>query len=78
MVAGSGMFKCSYARRVAMRPRGVRSKKPIWRRYGSCTSSIVSIYSDVEAANVWIPTGPPLYFVIIVSKIRRSLNSRPF
>ena len=33
--AGGGRPRCSYARRVAWRPRGVRIRKPSWIRYGS-------------------------------------------
>src|SRR5207249_3260924 len=40
--------KCSKARRVAMRPRDVRFRKPICIRYGSIISSIESFSSWIE------------------------------
>ena len=52
-------------------------KKPICIKYGSYTSSIVSTSSPIVAASVSKPTGPPLYFNIIVSRIFLSISSNP-
>ena len=49
--------------RVAVRPCGVRSRKPNCSRYGSTTSMIVSGSSLIEAAIVLNPTGPPAIFL---------------
>src|SRR5579885_1734632 len=63
---GGSSLRCSYAARIATRPRGVRAMKPSCSRYGSYTSSIVSESSLVLAARVSRPTGPPLNFWMIV------------
>ena len=47
---------------VAIRPRGVRSKRPSCIKYGSVTSSMVASSSEVAALIVFKPTGPPLNF----------------
>ena len=48
-------------------PRGVRFRKPCWMRKGSYTSSIVSLSSQIAAAKVSSPTGPPPNLSIMVS-----------
>src|SRR5579859_6480627 len=59
---------------MATRPRGVRAMKPSCSRYGSYTSSMVSVSSLVLAANVSSPTGPPLNFWMIVSIVAHTLE----
>src|SRR3989338_9475408 len=68
---GCSSPRCRYACSVAMRPRGVRERNPILRRKGSCTSSSVSTSSWVAAAMVVSPTGPPLNFLMMVSRMWR-------
>src|SRR5580658_739395 len=71
------MPRCSYASRVATRPRGVRSRNPIWIRNGSYTSSSASCSSASAAASVFSPTGPPSYFSMMVRNNLRSSSSNP-
>ena len=52
---GGARPKWRYASAVAMRPRGVRCRKPCWIRYGSSTSSIVSRSSPIAAARLSTP-----------------------
>ena len=60
--------RCRYARSVTMRPLGVRCINPFFKRYGSYTSSNVPASSEIAAASVSKPTGPPWNFSIIVCK----------
>lgn len=60
-----------------MRPWEVRCRKPSWMRYGSWTSSRVLGSSPTAMAMVERPTGPPLKFWAMVSKMRLSISSRP-
>src|SRR5215217_5441503 len=69
--------RCRYARSVATRPRGVRVTNPSCSRYGSYTSSIVSVSSPTEAARVDRPTGPPPNRRTIVPRMARSTLSSP-
>src|SRR6185436_17082718 len=48
--------KYSYARDVATRPRGVRSRNPAWMRNGSWMSSMASFSSLIAAAMLLTPT----------------------
>ncbi|MPM82304.1 hypothetical protein SDC9_129365 [bioreactor metagenome] len=69
--------RCSYASLVTHLPRGVRFKNPICIRYGSYTSSIVTVSSPTVADNVSSPTGPPSKLLIIIVSILLSRLSRP-
>ena len=51
--------KCWYANGVTCLPLGVLAKNPNWIKYGSYTSSIVSVSSPIVTAIVSKPTGPP-------------------
>src|SRR6476469_101507 len=69
--------KCSKARRVACRPRAVRSRYPDWMRYGSYTSSKVVFSSLTAAASDSTPTGPPRKLSRMDNRILRSISSNP-
>ena len=58
----------SYANDVANRPLDVRSINPCCNKYGSITSSNVSDSSDMLAAKVSTPTGPPENLLTSASK----------
>ena len=66
-----------YALGSAILPRSVRDTNPICIKYGSYTSSIVSISSPVDAASDSIPTGPPLYCSINTWRTFLSVLSSP-
>ena len=55
-----GRARCWRAPSVAIRPCGVRSRKPSRSRNGSYTSSMVSGSSASTAASAWTPTGSRL------------------
>ena len=62
---------------MAMRPRGVRWRKPIWMRYGSIMSSMVSSSSPMATAMLFSPTGPPANFCMMVCSTIVSIMSSP-
>ena len=62
---------------MAILPLGVLDKKPICIKYGSYTSSIVSISSPIVAASVSSNNGPPIYYSIIVLNNLLSNSSKP-
>src|SRR5690606_33218277 len=62
---------------VAIRPRGVRCRKPVWIRNGSITSSMVSRSSPMAAARLSTPTGPPSNLWMMASSSLRSMRSSP-
>ena len=65
--------RCLYAAEETHLPRGVLLKKPICIRYGSYTSSSVPASSEIAAARVSSPTGPPWNFSIIVRRMLLSI-----
>src|SRR5207237_10338217 len=75
--AGAFLPRCSNARWVATRPRGVRARYPSIKRYGSYTASTVPDRSPAAVAKMSRPTGPPPNLSISETRIFRSIASRP-
>src|SRR6266545_3740477 len=75
--SGQARSRWRYAARVTILPRGVRLRNPCWIKNGSYTSSMVSLSSQIAAARVSRPTGPPPNLSIMVSMISRSTWSNP-
>ena len=62
---------------VATRPLAVLFNNPICNKYGSITSSIVVTSSPIVDEIASIPTGPPLYLLIIANNNSWSVLSNP-